>query len=319
MASAPWTPTASMACRIGKDTPSTPPAICPCSATRVQATTTGRECTLAAACPLTTDEATANCDHRKCGNHPEVPVFATWNPVTEAEDFAGIGDFPRALTARFPPLASDALPPNLSACVVAYSLANGSWWRETWSLAASGAGATGEVQVRVEARGDVDVAYCPRKLVLDLFRSAARPEEEEQQGEELLRVHLGDVHASALKGEDAGVVCAAAPAEGLRVLGGGRGVRGGLSVDGRACGREQILMSGSAGGEGRSRGREGELGGSVEVAVCCRVEMGPLRTYADTGTAGAEVRAVCIESCCTCHVSCCNNTGATGAEVDGQG
>ena len=225
--------------------------------------------------------------------------------MTEAEDFAGIGDFPRALTARFPPLASDALPPNLSACVVAYSLANGSWWRETWSLAASGAGATGEVQVRVEARGDVDVAYCPRKLVLDLFRSAARPEEEEEQGEELLRVHLGDVHASALKGEDAGVVCAAAPAAGLRVLGGGRGVRGGLSVDGRACGLEQILMSGSAGGEGGSRGRGGELGGSVEVAVCCRAEMGPLRTYADTGTAGAEVRAVCIESCCACHVSCC--------------
>ena len=174
--------------------------------------------------------------------------------MTEAEDFAGIGDFPRALTARFPPLASDALTPNLSACVVAYSLANGSWWRETWSLAASGAGATGEVQVRVEARGDVDVAYCPRKLVLDLFRSAARPEEEEQQGEELLRVRLGDVHASALKGEDAGVVCAAAPAAGMRVLGGGRGVRGGLSVDGRVCGWDQIWGVARRAAKGGRRG-----------------------------------------------------------------
>ena len=108
-----------------------------------------------------------------CGNHPDVPVYATWNPLSEADDVGLVGDFPRPLTARFPPISADTLPSTLSECVVSYSLSKGSFWREELR---EGQDEAVKLEVWIRARQDIDVAYCPAQLCLDMARAHNIPD-----------------------------------------------------------------------------------------------------------------------------------------------
>jgi hypothetical protein len=102
-----------------------------------------------------------------------VPVYATWNPLTEADDMGLVGDFPRPLTARFPPISADTLPSTLSECVVSYSLSKGSFWREELR---KGQDEAVQLEVWIRARQDIDVAYCPAHLCLDMARAHNIPD-----------------------------------------------------------------------------------------------------------------------------------------------